>query len=105
MKLLLLSLILFTAKTTSDIPAPNKYDIYAETAIVSDIRHQSKSIDLITVTTATEIEYSFYADSGSWDISDYASLLMYTNGTEIVTDDKVLEALYSGVEEHYRRIL
>lgn len=102
MKLLLLSLILFAAKTNSDIPAPG---IYAETAVVSDIRHQSKSVDLVTVTTATEIEYSFYADSGSWDISDYASLLMYTNGTEIVTDDKVLEALYSGVEEHYRRIL
>lgn len=50
--------------------------------------------DVVTAETSTGLAYEFMGDG--YEVGDIASVIMFTNGTEVVTDDAVIDAQYSG---------
>lgn len=50
--------------------------------------------DVVTAETSAGLAYEFRGDG--YEVGDIASVIMFTNGTEVVTDDAVIDAQYSG---------
>ena len=66
---------------------------YPMTALVTEVNSAS---DLVTVTNANGLQYQFYGID-DWIEGDVASLIMNDNGTELVYDDEIVSARYSGI--------
>lgn len=66
---------------------------YPMTALVTEV---NISQDLVTVTNANGLQYQFYGVN-DWIEGDVASLIMNDKGTEIVYDDEIVSARYSGI--------
>lgn len=78
-------------------------DLYPLTGIVTEVEHMEDT-DLITMTTANGNQFSWYADAEDcWSINDLASCIMESNGTEIVYDDEIVDAHYSGGIKQFAR--
>lgn len=77
---------------TSYAGEPASKNYYAMTAIVSVLDYAG---DTVTVENATGFTWCFKGTE-DWEIGDVASLVMDDNGTEIVIDDLVVSARYSG---------
>ena len=71
--------------------------IYPQTYIITEI---DKANDLVTIETCTGYEYQFYGIEDYYE-GDLVSCIMYTNGTETITDDVILTHRYSGVTQFY----
>lgn len=71
--------------------------IYPQTYIITEI---DKANDLVTIETCTGYEYQFYGVEDYYE-GDLVSCIMYTNGTETITDDAILTHRYSGVTQFY----
>lgn len=70
---------------------------YSLTGIVTNIFPLTSKEDQITITCANGNIFQFRDDTEScWDVGDLASCMMDNNGTEYVTDDKVITAMYAG---------
>lgn len=67
-------------------------NLYPATMKVIDI---DESDDLVTVETATGFTYGFYGAQDLYN-NDLVSLIMDDNGTEVITDDKIVDVQYSG---------
>lgn len=65
----------------------NRY--YAQCCVVTKVSH-----DVVTVENCNGFLYEFWSDEEDWYVGDAASVIMDTNGTELVTDDKVVAAKY-----------
>ena len=74
--------------------------IYPQTYIITEI---DKANDLITIETCTGYEYQFYGVEDYYE-GDLVSCIMYTNGTETITDDVILTHRYSGVTQFYEEV-
>lgn len=70
----------------------NRY--YAQCCVVTEVAHKANGLDLVTVENCNGFLYEFWSDEEDWDIGDAASVIMDTNGTELVTDDEVVAAKY-----------
>ena len=71
-------------------------DLYPLTGIVTEVEHMEDT-DLITMTTASGNQFSWYTDStDDWFINDLASCIMNSNGTDEVYDDEIVDAHYVG---------
>lgn len=66
--------------------------IYPATMEIVEI---DRAADVVTVETATGFLYQF---DGAEDYTrgDLVSLLMWSNGTQVITDDVIITARYSG---------
>lgn len=65
----------------------NRY--YAQCCVVTKASH-----DVVTVENCNGFRYTFRSCEEDWDVGDAASVIMDTNGTELVIDDKVVAAKY-----------
>lgn len=65
--------------------------IYPETAIVKKLNRKT---DIVTVETATGNLFEFYGCE-DWHKGDLCSMIMWSNGTKKVKDDKILDVKYS----------
>lgn len=70
----------------------NINNLYALYTIVSDINYND---DIVYCTDFNGFIWSFYGVE-DWAINDICSLTMYDNNTEIIYDDIILNATYSG---------
>ena len=68
------------------------FGLYAQTAIVTDLDYEN---DIVTVENANGFAYQFYGCE-DYDEGDFVSMICYSNGTEVVTDDVILSVRYSG---------
>ena len=68
--------------------------IYPMTAKVIDVNYLT---DIVTVENFTGFTFTFKG-CADWDVGDCCSLIMLDNDTEIITDDQILQACYSGWE-------
>lgn len=66
--------------------------LYAQTYRVVELNEQT---DTVTVESATGYLYAFYGCE-DWQIGDLAAILMWTNGTNEITDDVILSVRYAG---------
>lgn len=69
-------------------------EIYPQYSVVVNTDAQA---DIVTVECKNGQQYQFEGIE-DWMEGDICSLLMDTNGTDIVTDDKILKAEYDGYE-------
>ena len=70
---------------------------YPLTGIVTNIFPLTSKEDQITITCANGNIFQFRDNTEScWDVGDLASCMMDNNGTEYVTDDEVITAMYAG---------
>ena len=74
--------------------------IYSNSYIITDIDYKN---DLVTISTTTGIEYQFFGCE-DYMTGDIISCIMFTNYTEIVTDDIILHNEYSGTIENFKNI-
>lgn len=74
---------------------------HSRVAMITEINEEN---NLITATCGNGNAFSFYDTSGDWMLGDLCSLIMYDNGTEIVSDDKVVSARYGGYVELFEEI-
>lgn len=51
--------------------------------------------DTVTVTTASGFDYSFFGIE-DWMLGDIAAAIMDNNGTEDITDDRIVDIRYAG---------
>ena len=75
-------------------------NVYPETAVITDIQSET-----VTVTCANGNEFQFEDEDGDWFYGDIVSMKMYSNGTEIVTDDIILDVRYGGFIRLFDEIL
>lgn len=68
----------------------NEY--YAETGIVTQV---STTSDLVVFQTQNGNLFSFYG-ADDYEVNDMVSVIMDSNGTDEVKDDRVINAKYSG---------
>ena len=73
-------------------PAVVPENLYPEAMIVVAVDYES---DIVTCETSTGIRYEFFG-TDDWHPSDIAACIMDSVGTEIVYDDEILSARYSG---------
>ena len=79
----------------------NVNGLYPLTGIVTDIEYDVEpEVDLVTITCANGNMFSWYADTGNYEINDLASCIMDSKGTKYVDDDEVLLAHYAGGLKH-----
>ena len=66
--------------------------VYPTTMLITDVNRET---DVVTMETATGYEYQF---TGCIDYceGDFVSVLMFTNGTSVITDDVILAHRYAG---------
>jgi len=64
--------------------------IYPATMRVVSVKNET-----VTLATSEGIVYEMYSD-GDWMPGDLASVIMFTNGSEVIYDDSILAAQYSG---------
>lgn len=101
MKKLLLIVLTTMMVSTPVLAAPTTdgecKNLYPLTGIVTEVHEVDKDSDLVTMTTANGNQFSWYADAEDcWSINDLASCIMNSNGTEIVYDDEIVDAHYTG---------
>jgi len=65
--------------------------IYPETAMVAKVNRRT---DIVTVETATGNRFEFYGCE-DWHKGDLCSMIMWSNGTRKVQDDRILDVKYS----------
>ena len=68
------------------------FGLYPMTARVVETNETN---DTVTVETATGFRFAFYGVE-DWQIGDFASCIMYDNGTDEITDDAILTVRYAG---------
>lgn len=88
------------ACTTANGSFPTVPDgLYPTTFVVTDVLPSTeRGLDVITVETATGIEYRFFSDAGDWLEGDLCAAIMHDNGTENnVYDDMLLSTRYTGI--------
>ena len=68
------------------------FGLYPLTGIVVDL---NETTDTVTVETSTGNLFAFHGVE-DWQIGDTAAAIMYSNGTETVTDDIILSVRYYG---------
>ena len=68
------------------------FGLYPMTGTVVDLNETN---DTVTIETATGNRFTFYGTE-DWQIGDTAAAIMYSNGTETVTDDIILSVRYYG---------
>lgn len=79
----------------------NVNGLYPLTGIVTEVEYDVEpEVDLITITCSNGNLFSWYADTGNYEINDLASCIMDSNGTKYVDDDEVLLAHYAGGLKH-----
>ena len=94
----ILTLTLLATPVTAGVKATVGWvykNLYAETMIITGISARDNGMELITCRNANRFKYSFWSDSGDWYIGDMVSCVMYTRGTDLVRDDRILAAKYS----------
>lgn len=84
------SAVSFAGASYAGEPAPKNY--YAMTAVVSSLDYEK---DTVTVENANGFTWCF-SGTEDWEVGDVASLVMDDNGTEIIFDDEIISARYSG---------
>lgn len=91
-----------TGYYTEDIEGISTLDnLYPLTGIVTDIQSgENPEMDLITITCSNGNLFSWYANTGNYEINDLASCIMDSKGTKYVDDDEVLLAHYAGGLKH-----
>lgn len=65
--------------------------LYMETAIVIDINNNT-----VSVICADGNVFGFFSNDGDWCNGDICTMIMYNNGTESVTDDRIVNVKYAG---------
>ena len=66
--------------------------VYPRTAVVTALEYDT---DSVVVTDAVGYVWAFYGIE-NYEVGDMVSLIMNDNGTETITDDSVVDALYGG---------
>lgn len=91
-----------TGYYTDEIEGISTLDnLYPLTGIVTDIQSgENPEVDLVTITCSNGNMFSWYADTGNYEINDLASCIMDSKGTKYVDDDEVLLAHYAGGLKH-----
>lgn len=91
-----------TGYYTDEIEGISTLDnLYPLTGIVTDIQSgENPEVDLVTTTCSNGNMFSWYADTGNYEINDLASCIMDSKGTKYVDDDEVLLAHYAGGLKH-----
>lgn len=91
-----------TGYYTDEIEGISTLDnLYPLTGIVTEIKYDIEpEMDLITITCSNGNMFSWYADTGNYEINDLASCIMDSKGTKYVDDDEVLLAHYAGGLKH-----
>lgn len=94
-----------TGYYTDEIEGISTLDnLYPLTGIVTDIQSgENPEVDLITITCSNGNLFSWYADTGDYEINDLASCIMDSKGTKYVYDDEVLLAHYAGGLKHFEQ--
>lgn len=95
----LLSLLIFGYNPT--VPSyPTGYGYYPASAVIVDINYET---DEVLVEDVNGFLYAFYGCE-DYAEGDIVSLIMDSNGTpESVTDDRIIDAKYSGFTIHEER--
>lgn len=73
---------------------------YSQTMAVVDIQTVDDTEE-ITAMDFNGNEWSWYDDCGDWFVGDLASVTLCNNGTEIIYDDIIVNARYSGWTEWF----
>nr|DAG04514.1 MAG TPA: outer membrane protein assembly factor [Siphoviridae sp. ctDXu9] len=82
----------------------NVNGLYPLTGIVTEIKYDIEpEVDLVTITCSNGNMFSWYTDTGDYEINDLASCIMDSKGTKYVTDDEVLLAHYAGGLKHFEQ--
>lgn len=94
-----------TGYYTEDIKGISTLDnLYPLTGIVTEIEYDVEpEVDLVTITCSNGNLFSWYADTGDYEINDLASCIMDSKGTKYVDDDEVLLAHYAGGLKHFEQ--
>ena len=94
-----------TGYYTDDIEGISTLDnLYPLTGIVTEIEYDVEpEVDLVTTTCSNGNMFSWYADTGNYEINDLASCIMDSKGTKYVDDDEVLLAHYAGGLKHFEQ--
>ena len=94
-----------TGYYTEDIEGISTIDnLYPLTGIVTEIKYDIEpEVDLVTITCSNGNMFSWYTDTGDYEINDLASCIMDSKGTKYVTDDEVLLAHYAGGLKHFEQ--
>lgn len=66
--------------------------IYPDTMIITNLDYEN---DIVTVENSNGFLYQFYGTE-DYTEGDFVSCIMWTNGTQKVTDDEIIRACYSG---------
>lgn len=92
----------YQEESGNEIPQlSNVNGLYPLTGIVTEIEYDVEpEVDLVTITCSNGNLFSWYADTGDYEINDLASCIMDSKGTKYVTDDEVLLAHYAGGLKH-----
>lgn len=80
--------------TKAQQPEKPENNFYAETAVVVVLDYND---DLVVVEDANGQSWCFEGTE-DWEVGDVASLLMNDCGTEIIYDDEIVSAQYSGFQ-------
>lgn len=102
--LLLLALLASAAVSCTNRPGNAPAD--PETVRIEDLRPVTAKVveldretDTVTVETASGFLFAFEGCE-DYEIGDYISAIMHTNGTPNITDDRFLTVHYSGYSEY-----
>ena len=95
----------YQEESGNEIPQlSNVNGLYPLTGIVTEIKYDIEpEVDLVTITCSNGNMFSWYADTGNYEINDLASCIMDSKGTKYVTDDEVLLAHYAGGLKHFEQ--
>lgn len=95
----------YQEESGNEIPQlSNVNGLYPLTGIVTEIEYDVESeVDLVTITCSNGNLFSWYADTGDYEINDLASCIMDSKGTKYVDDDEVLLAHYAGGLKHFEQ--
>ena len=95
----------YQEESGNEIPQlSNVNGLYPLTGIVTEIEYDVEpEVDLVTITCSNGNLFSWYADTGDYEINDLASCIMDSKGTKYVTDDEVLLAHYAGGLKHFEQ--
>lgn len=95
----------YQEESGNEIPQlSNVNGLYPLTGIVTEIEYDVEpEVDLVTITCSNGNLFSWYADTGDYEINDLASCIMDSKGTKYVDDDEVLLAHYAGGLKHFEQ--
>lgn len=95
----------YQEESGNEIPQlSNVNGLYPLTGIVTEIEYDVEpEVDLVTITCSNGNLFSWYTDTGDYEINDLASCIMDSKGTKYVDDDEVLLAHYAGGLKHFEQ--